>query len=119
MADRTSLPELPWVSMLPRNSSRPMSGGGGSAAAADREISNRPIATRSARGAIVVVFQPVEKIQVGEKFRVLVRGEQFDVAHAHRREIVVGRGEPEQRGDGEHDSGGGEAANRQQPARTH
>src|SRR3989344_4373705 len=112
MAVRTSVPDAFFVptSTLPRNSIRFMSGGGGdSAAVAANEISSmNPAARRS--DSIVVVLEPIVKIQIGEKFRVLVRREQLDVTHIRLQEVRIRRGEPQQAGDGKHDGGGGEAA---------
>src|SRR3972149_1887593 len=112
MAVRPSVPDALFVptSTLPINSIRFMAGGGGnSAAVAANEISSmNPAARRS--DSIVVVLKPIVKIQIGEKFRVLVRREQLDVAYIRLQEIRIRRGEPQQAGDGEHHARRGETA---------
>src|SRR3972149_8121105 len=112
MAVRISFPEPPLVSRLPKNSIKSISGAGGfSAAAADSGSASATTAISGLTG-ILIAFKPFVEFQLGKEIRVLMRRQQFHVAHSGLHGIAIRGREPQQPGHGERDASGGEAAHR-------
>src|SRR3989344_3327109 len=118
MAVRTSFPESPWVSRLPKNSISSMSAVSGLSAAAVARGSTSATPTINGLNGILAAFEPFVEFQLGKEVRMFVSGEQLDVTQAGLHGIAIRGRKPQQTGHGEHDAGGGEAALLQQPART-
>src|SRR3990167_3389806 len=116
MAVRTSFPESPWVSRLPKNSISSMSAVSGLSAAAVARGSTSATPTINGLNGILAAFEPFVEFQLGKEVRMFVSGEQLDVTQAGPHGIAIRGREPQQTGHGEYDAGGGEAAHRQQPA---